>query len=82
MCIFDSLTGKAAFAQKTHQAKIAPGHSSVADVDETAAVSSAGSAASRNVNAARTDILLEGIAKNAHSSHKSYINLPGIVEFG
>jgi hypothetical protein len=71
--------GKAAFAQKSHQAKIAPGHSSVADVDETAAVSSIGSAASRDVNAARTDLLLEGVAKNAHSSHKSYVNMPGVA---
>ncbi|GIY60877.1 uncharacterized protein CEXT_446331 [Caerostris extrusa] len=70
--------GKAAFAQKTHEAAIAPGHASVADVADTAAVSSHSSAASRDVNAARTDVLHDGIAKNAHSSHKSYVNAPGI----
>lgn len=71
--------GKAAFAQKSHQAKIAPGHASVADVADTAAVSSVGSAASHDVNAARTDVLLDGVAKNAHTSHKSYNNVPGVA---
>ncbi|GFQ77392.1 uncharacterized protein TNCT_422731, partial [Trichonephila clavata] len=66
--------GKAAFAQKTHEAKIAPGHASIVDVADTAAVSSHSSAASRDVNAARSDIVHDGIAKNAHSSHKSYVN--------
>ncbi|GFS53207.1 uncharacterized protein NPIL_369911 [Nephila pilipes] len=70
--------GKAAFAQKTHEAKIAPGHASVVDVADTAAVSSHSSAASRDVNAARSDIVHDGIAKNAHSSHKSYVNAAGV----
>ncbi|XP_015908491.1 uncharacterized protein [Parasteatoda tepidariorum] len=70
--------GQAAFAQKTHEAKIAPGHASVADVKETAEVSAFSSAASRDVNAARTDAVHDGIAKNAHTSHKSYLNAPGI----
>lgn len=71
------LSGKASFAQKVHEAKIAPGHASVADVADTAAVSSHSSAASRDVNAARTDVVHDGIAKNAHASHKSYVNAPG-----
>ncbi|XP_035229371.1 uncharacterized protein LOC118201381 [Stegodyphus dumicola] len=70
--------GKAAFAQKSHEAKIAPGHTSVADVADTAAVSAFSSAASRDVNAARADVVHDGIAKNAHASHKSYVNTPGI----
>ncbi|GFR14851.1 uncharacterized protein TNCT_283791 [Trichonephila clavata] len=70
--------GKAAFAQKTHEAKIAPGHASIVDVADTAAVSSHSSAASRDVNAARSDIVHDGIAKNAHSSHKSYVNAAGV----
>ncbi|KAG8188467.1 hypothetical protein JTE90_008032 [Oedothorax gibbosus] len=70
--------GKAAFAQKVHEAKIAPGHASVADVADTAAVSPHSSAASRDVNAARTDVIHDGIAKNAHKSHKSYVNTPGV----
>ncbi|GBM23309.1 hypothetical protein AVEN_26031-1 [Araneus ventricosus] len=70
--------GKAVFAQKTHEASIAPGHSSIADTADTAAVSPHGTAASQDVNAARTDVVHDGIAKNAHASHKSYVNINGV----